>query len=82
MVLVRLALRVDDDGDELTAALAGDHSVRCSGVVVDGVALADDLDMVVDLDFEFALQDVVELLTLVGAELDRISRARRGRTSR
>ena len=76
MIFIRLSLSVDYHCDELASALAGDHSVRRSGVVVYRVALADDLDMVVALNLQLSSQDVVEFLTLV------LTHARSGRSVR
>ena len=64
-------LRIEDNSVEFAAALAdSDHAVRDKAVVEDRIAFVQDINVIAYLNLERALDDDVELLTVVRVELD------------
>ena len=67
----RFLLRTQDDRVEQTIFAVGrDHAVRDGAVIVDAVALVQDLDMLADLHLHAALDDEIAFLPDVAGQLD------------
>ena len=67
----RFLLRPQDDRVEQAVLAVGcDHAVRDGAVIVDAVALVQDLDMLADLHLHAALDDEVAFLPDVAGQLD------------
>ena len=65
-----LLARQDNSQEHAVAAVHGDHTVRCGGVVINGVALFQDLGVLTDLNLQLALQNQVKFLTGVRGEVN------------
>ena len=67
-----VAFAADDQRQKFAGLVPDrDHAVRMRGVIHDAVARFHDLDLIIQLDFQAAFEDVVEFLPGMGGQMDR-----------